>query len=240
MRRLIQDLPGILTGKKNSRFNLHKLFWGAIGYKLLESIHDAFEVKSYGLPDELGNEWVELTKEYKAYKRPISRGDLPQNVINRVSRTKKSDRLGLLTPGQYKAWKQIFGIIYHAYKDKMPDDAALKLAGQLAWTRMKNQGAITKIGTLGERDLLLLRITDNLYASLSPGKFNPESGYSKVSRKQIFIISRGKLTIGTNVPYANMVSAKRPIWPEDISRWLDEAVDFAMDAVMSKIQTVIA
>lgn len=241
LKKLLRDLPGIFSGEKKSRFGLHKLFWSAFGYKILESIHDAYEVKSFGLPDELGNQWDDLTEEYKAYKRPLSKGEVPNSVYSRArtaSKTAKSKRLGILSPSQHRYWQKTFGVLYHTYKHKMPDSIAKELAAQIAWTRTKEIGGLTKIGTLGKRNLLLMRVTDKLYVSLSPGNLTA-TGYQKKSRDQIFVISKGTLTIGTKVPYAQVASQKRPLWPEDISKWIDGAVEFAMETVLEKIQSIV-
>lgn len=245
--KLYRDLPAMLEGKKPSRFGLHRLFWGAVAYSLFQSIHDAFMVKAYGLPDELGNQWDDLDEKYKAYGRPLDQGSLtklPENLRRRLKNNANSGVLGLLTPGQYKAWKKVFGTIYHASKAKMPDGEAKALAGQIAWTRAKAAGAKTKLEVLGNRDLLILRVSDTLSESLSPGKFDPLTGYNKSSKYQIFTIRRGSLEIGTRVHYANMVSRRnnqdfRPVWPEEMGPWIDKAVDFGMDTVLEKIESIL-
>lgn len=236
LKKFIRDIPGMLAGTKPSRFGITKLFWGAIGYSVFQSISDAFEAKSFGLPDELGNEWNDLTQHYKAYKRPLMGGDLPQNLKRRMQ---NKSTLGLLTPGEYARWKKIFGTMYHWNKDKIPDSDAKAFAGQVAWTRLKEEGAKTKWKELGERNVLINRITDRLYLSLVPGNFDSDSGYSKNNRNQVFVISKGTLTLGTKVPYANLVSKTRPLWPEDIDKWLSEALDFATTALTAKIERII-
>jgi len=245
--KLYRDLPAILNGKKPSRFGLHRLFWGAIAYSMFQSIYDAYLVKAYGLPDELGNEWDDLTKKYKAYHRPLDQGALtriPDNLRRRLKTNKATGTLGLLTPSQYKAWRKIFGTIYHSAKSRMPDGEAKALAGQIAWTRTKAAGGKTKLEVLGNRDLLILRVSDTLSGSLAPGEFDPETGYKKSSKYQIFTIRRGSLEIGTRVHYASMVSRRnnqdfRPIWPEEMGPWIDKAIDFAMDAVLEKIESIL-
>lgn len=238
MQKLVKDLPGILSGKKSDRYRLYHIFWGAVAYSMFDSIAKAFEAKSEGETDDLGNSWKDLDRDYKAYKRPVRTGDVPSNLRRRLQPSQNS--LGLLTPSQHKRWQQIFGTIYHAYKEKMGDVKAKELAGQLAWTRMKEQGAQTKRQVLGDRQVTILRVSDRLYLSLSPGKFNPASGYQKKNSRQVFQLQSGKLIIGTNVPYANFHDDSRPVWPEEIGEWIDRAMTAGQEAVYNRLIMVLA
>lgn len=235
LRRFLLNLPGMLSGTKPSQFGLHRLFWGAIAYSLFTSIHDGYDVKSMGLPDELGNEWDDLDPRYKAYKRPVIKGEVAAKFIRRS----KTSPLGLLSPGEYSRWRVIFGTIYHSYKNKMQDSEAKALAGQIAWTRLKDQGAPTKLKVFGERSVSIMRKTDALYLSLEPGEFNETTGYRKKRSTQVFKIERGKLTIGTNIPYAVHHDKTRPVWPEELGRWLDDAVSFAHEVIYQRISQIL-
>lgn len=238
MQQLVRDLPGILSGKKSDRYRLYHIFWGAVAYSMFTSISEAFEQKSEGETDELGNSWEDLDRDYKAYKRPANRGDIPGNLRRRLQPSKNA--LGLLTPSQHKRWQQIFGTIYHAYKEKMGSAKAKELAGQLAWTRLKDQGAQTKRDVLGNRKVTILRVSDKLFLSLSPGKFNPSSGYQKKNSRQVFQLQGGKLIIGTNVEYASFQDDSRPVWPEEIGTWIDRALSAGHDAIYNRLLMVLA
>ena len=238
MQQLVRDLPGILSGKKTNRYRLYNIFWGAVAHSMFTSISEAYERKSEGQTDELGNTWEDLNRDYKAYKRPVRTGDIPSNLRRRLQPSHNA--LGLLTPSQHKRWQQIFGTIYHSYKDKIGNVEAKKLAGQLAWTRLKNQGAQTKRETLGNRKVEILRISDKLYLSLSPGKYDATSGYQKKNSRQVFQLQAGKLTIGTNVEYASYHDDSRPVWPDEMGVWIDRAMSAGHDAVYNRLVTALS
>lgn len=242
--KLIRDLPGILTGTKKSGFAIHKIFWGAVAHSLFTSITEAYVSKSQGGADDLGNDWEDLTQYTKAYKVPANEGNVPQSIVRRRKKNLKGGAgnrtgLGILTPGEYKEWRRIFGVIYHSYKDKYGEVEAKQMAGQIAWTQLKEAGASTMWDVLGNRTVLILRRTDRLIKSLSPGNFDPSSGYRKSCKDQIFILSRGKIILGTNVPYAEMHNKTRPIWPENIDEWLDKAVEAGTDAIYERLGEIL-
>lgn len=254
--QLIRSLPGMISGRTPSRYGLHKLFWGAVAFSLFTDIHDAFMVKAYGLPDELGDQWDDLSQHTKAYKRPVERGSVSKQVYNRYQRnhpkrmmgkgskahdpTRAGSGLGLLTQSQYARWQQLFGTIYHSNKNRMSAGAAKSLAGQIAWTRLKEEGAQTMWEVLGNRQgLLILRVSDRLSESVAPGKFDPLNGYYKRNRDQVFILSRGRIELGTQVPYAAQVDKTRRLWPEDMAPWIDRAVAFGRDKVMDKVVSIL-
>lgn len=235
-KKLLKDLPGILSGRKPDRHRLFKIFWGAVAYSMFQSISEAYEQKSLGQSDELGNTWPDLSQKYKAYKRSPSEGSVPTNLRRRLKPS--NNRLGLLTPTQHKRWQKFFGILYHSYRHKMEDSSAKELAAQIAWTRLKEEGAQTKLDVLGNRQLRIMRVSDKLYLSLSPGKFNPGSGYTKKNSNQVFQLMKGWIKIGTKLPYAEFHDDSRPVWPEDVEKWMDDALEYGTNAVYARLLTV--
>lgn len=235
VQKLVRDLPAILRGRKPNRFRLYTIFWGAVAHSLFTDIHRGYEDKSEGDQDELGNTWDKLDEKYVAYKRPVYPGEIPPSLRRRL---KDQNTLGLLTPTQYAAWKQIFGVIYGSYRAKMGEDAAKALAGQIAWTKIKEQGGKTKLEVLGSRDVPIMRVTDRLIKSISPGDFTKTGGYRKRNRDQVFELQKGTLTIGTKVPYADKHDKTRPVWPNNIELWINRAIEAGRDAVMNRLQEI--
>lgn len=237
LKKMLKELPGILSGRKPNKYRLYQVFWGAVAFSMFHSISAAYKQKSKGQEDELGNTWPDLDRDYKAYKRPVQPGDLAPNLRRRLKPSVNT--LGLLSPSQHKRWQQFFGIIYHAYKHKMPDDEAKALAGQIAWTRIKEEGAVTKRQVLGDRKLLIMQVSGRLLVSLSPGKFNPSSGYTKRNSNQVFELQKGRISIGTKIDYASHHDKTRPVWPEDVDAWIDRAMDDGLNAVQARLFTVL-
>jgi hypothetical protein len=230
VKKLIRDLPGMLSGRINSRFALHKIFWGAVAHSLFTSIHQAFQDKSYHEPDDLGNSWRDLTRHTKAYKRDVSQGGTSRSLISIRRRNMRKDRhgerlgLGILTAAQYRAWKTIFG----------------RLAAQVAWARLKDMGAKTMWDVLGSRHLRINIRTGALLNSVRPGKFDPSSGYKKGDKNQVYKLHRGSITLGSGLARANHVgNHHRPIWPEEIDGWIDKAVEFGRDAVYERLSQIL-
>jgi hypothetical protein len=221
---IVRELPAILSGRKPDKHNLHKIFWGAFAY-------------SDGNSDDLGNKWDDLDQDYKAYKRPVHEGEIPSNLRRRLKPS--NNRLGLLTPGEHKKWKQIFGIIYHSYKDELGDGEALALAGQVAWTRLKEEGAQTKRDVLGNRKVPIMQVTKKLITSLLPGKFDPGRGYKKKNGNQVFQLNRRNLKLGTELLYAEHHDDTRPIWPKNYDAWVEKAMEAGNNAVQARLFTLL-
>ena len=219
VKKIIASIPSIIAGNEKDPLGLHNRFWGAVALSMYESLNKAFERKAQGQQDDLGNTWDDILPHTKAYSRKPQTGDLSRSQRRGYSDT---STIGLLTPNQYKKWKKIFGHIYHKEKERLGENEAKKLAGQIAWTRLKQEGADTKIRALGNRKLLILRDTDKLYRSFLPGKLTARS-YRKYNRDQIYVVEKGKITIGTKVEYASEVFEDRPLWHGDIGPWIKKA-----------------
>ena len=232
---MIQDIPKALAGGRD-RHNLRSTFWGTVAHSLFTDISEAYEEKSKGNSDTLGNSWKDISRETKAYKRPIKKGNLDNR---RTAASRNKSTLGILTPGEYKKWKKIFGVTYHKkIREGVDEDTAKEDAAKIAWTVLKGQGAQTKIDILGNRDLLILRNTDRLFRSLLPGKITKHS-YRKYNKDQIYTVTNNGLRIGTKVEYVNEVSKDRPIWPSTKNPWFDKAVEKGMESLVSKIQVIL-
>lgn len=236
VRKIVKDLPGILTGSKKSVFKLRLIFWGAVAHSLYINISKAYDAKSDGYSDELGNSWDDLSVAYKAYKIPVRSEDLSPS---QRSSLKNKKTLGLLTPEQYKIWQNAFGHIYHSLKEESGEEKAKEEAGRSAWTLLKSMGADTKLEKLGTRKVPIMKRSGKLRKSFDPGTFNPESGYKKTNRSQIFKIDRSRIIIGSSLGYAKYAASRRPIIPDNVQVWITEAVRAGRDAVISRLATAL-
>lgn len=211
----LRKLPKVLAGKELTNSQLSRNFKTAIGVELLTKIHDAYLVKSTGTSDELGNRWKPLAKSTIA-ARPIRPGEKSSLGIPR----KYKDQKGLLSPSEKRQWGGIFrSLLAKFLLQGMGNIEAHVKAAKLAWAIMKSRGAKTRIDTLGNRNVPILRVTDRLLNSITPGRYVASSGVYSPPTEQIFTIRSDSVTIGSKVPYAKYVHRKRPLWPVGNARW---------------------
>ena len=183
---IIKSIPGVIAGRERDQFKLHNKFWGAVALSMYQSLNKAFDDKSQGGQDDLGNSWDDITERTKAYSRPIFPGDVPRRMRLNERRT---DTIGLLSPAEYKRWRYIFAIIFNKDKDKLGNKEAKARAARVAWDILKKAGAQTKIDVLGSRDLLILRNADRLYRSFLSGKLSTHS-YRIFNKDQVYIVEK--------------------------------------------------
>lgn len=244
VQQLMQDLPKILSGEKPDKYGLHKIYWGAVAHRLFLRISQAYLRKSKLQTDDLGEEWEDLAPVTKAYKRQPKEGEAPSNLRRR---SKNKSTIGILTPSQDKLWRLIFGQVFHAAMQKTGGDAdeSRKIAGQVAWAKLKKLGAKTKLKEFGERKVPVMIDTGRLYYSLLPGKFDPQSGYKKYNKDQVFKATKKSVLVGTKVPYSIVAQGGgkskiplRLLWAEDIDKWLLDAVEYGRDVLAKRISHI--
>lgn len=177
-------------------------------YYTFQIIHEEFLVKSRGGTDSAGIRWKPLSPRTIAY-RPLGRGDAQLFGVRNFKATR-----GLLTPTQDKRWRAIYG--YQIRQGKTPAEAA-----SLAWNILKGAGAKTKIGTLANRQVPILILTQRLERSLRPGKVI--AGQYIPSQEQEYEIAGTRLIVRTTVPYSDRLSQERPIFPPDLTPWINRA-----------------
>lgn len=202
LRRLLAKLPRILAGTEADVAGIAKGLQLRLGVALLSKIQQAFIVKSRGGVGDDGIKWPPLKRETIAGRRPPphkKRGERP---------------MGLLTVAQDKRWRQIFGrkraeLIVKS--GMSPGEASIR-AAQLAWGILKREGAKTRIGTLGGRQVDIGRDTDIMFRSFSPGVDDKPSG----AADQVFDIPPGRVIVGSNVPYFPHFHKRRPCWPDQL------------------------
>lgn len=84
---------------------------------------------------------------------------------------------------------------------------------------------------------LIHRISDKLYETLQPGDFDGIT--YKPKRNQIFHHARGVLTLGTKLDYSSALHQKRPLWPENMDKWLEESLAIATAEVIRRLKEVL-
>jgi hypothetical protein len=208
---LVGDLPNVLTGKKVTPqlIKLRQVYWSAFAYSFFKQISQNFSRKSKGSADKQGLKWKPLTKKTKAYR--------PRNTRNKGR--------GLLTGAQDSLWKGIFAKNFKKFSATMPEDEAKGKAAALAWAILKNQGAKTKIDEYGNKNVPILVRTGRLRNSLKPGKYTGDN-YIPFNDDQFFKFDRGKMVLGSKVPYAGEVEETRSLYG-DSDTVIAKAIEFA-------------
>lgn len=189
-----------------AKFSSELLAWTI--YYTFQIIHEEFLVKSRGGTDSAGIRWKPLSPRTIAM-RPLGKGDAKTFGVRNFKATR-----GLLTPSQDKRWRAIYG--YQIRRGKTPAQAA-----SMAWGIVKASGAKTKIGTLGNRQVPILILTQRLERSLRPGKVIKDQYIP--SQEQTVDIRGSQLIVGTSVPYSDKLNQERPIFPPDLTAWINRA-----------------
>jgi hypothetical protein len=254
----IKKIPNAIAGRANRRTTadrrIYNSFWSAVLLSLFTDLHQAYEDKSAGGRDELGDLWEDLSPWTKAYKRS-KRGRLTQNQRRKY---KNPSTVGLLTPTQYKNWKKTFLTVYRreirkSRKDSssdMTDSRAKAKAASFAWAEAKKAGGETLLEVLGGQAYPIMKVTGNLMRSFKPGHIKNRH-YVKGDRSQVVKYGNGYVEIGTNIPYANFASRvipvkgntytafKREFLPDNLGLWYDRAITKGRDAVMAELDLLI-
>jgi hypothetical protein len=220
LSRLVKDLPEILTNRKVTPElqEIREAFWGAFAFKFFKEAHKNFKMRSKGGSDNHGQSWKDISKKTKAYR--------PRNTRNKGR--------GLLTAKQDSEWKKIFARYFKKFVATMSEPQAKEQAAKIAWTVLKKQGAKTKIDVYGSKDAKILVRSGRLQASLKAGKFTGDT-YMPSGPDQQFEFNKGRIKLGTKVPYASEVGETRPIFGDE-SALIDEAMAYAIDKLSKKLK----
>lgn len=243
---IARELHAALIGRESSE--LAKGVFLAIGFAALSDIKDDFVRKADGQAGEDGNTWKPLSKEYLAYQRRFGRTEkatLKKAAgLGKQHRFGVSGNMGLLTKEQQKRWKAIFASTLARLLLSMAEPAAKSRAAQVAWAKLKSEGAQTMLEVFGNRKVQIQRDTGVLLNSLSPGELS--GGAQSVvytppgepgGEQQIMRAIENGVIVGTNVPYAGACQKQRPFLPTDRvpevwrSRWMDAAKEAVRIAV---------
>ena len=181
----------------------------AVGMAALSDIHADFIRKARGEVGEDGNRWKRLDPKTLAYSRRFGPGE--QAALKRAAGLGPANRFapgngkGLLTAAELKRWRKYYAMHLGRLAARYPLAQAKAIAAGIAWNKLKEEGAKTKLEVYGNREHEALRDTGVLFNSLSVGSISG-SQYRKPSKnggeEQIFEMLENGVVIGTNVAYA--------------------------------------
>lgn len=233
VKAVFKNIPLFISGKKIDRHGIGRVFWATFIHEMFDKIHDAYAIKALGGTDSLGNSWPPLARETIA-QRPVT-GQLRRLGLTakRTGTAFKNRERGLLSPQENILWKVIFSKTLRNLQKTMKGPEAKSYAARIAWTQLKKLGAMTKLDKLGSRNVKIMRLTDKLFDSLEPSQIN-RNGY-RTRRNQLVVKSKGSVRLGTKVKYAKFHNKTRPVIPEDINKWVEEATKFALNEVNQHI-----
>lgn len=184
--------------------SLGRQFRSQLVFEYLTLVQEAYDIKSDGGTDQFGDKWEPL-KPATIAARPISPTDRKRYKLGTVKRTR-----GLLTPGQDKRWRGIYYSKFKKLVETLPIDEAKTKAAEYAWAVLKGQGAITRIGTLADRDVPIMKDTLQLYDACCPGRMNGEE--YQPPKNQLVEITQRTIRIYIDVPYAADAMLVRPVF----------------------------
>lgn len=204
LRQLLLQLAAVLSGRQADTSGIAKAFLMTIGYAALSDIRQAYVTKARGGTDAMGVKWAPLKPETIANRR-VGPGDLKDKNVKSWDAARKAALKQI-----EKEFARQEGALYQRYLLSMDPVAAQRMARQMASRRATEKTGMTKVQALGSRQVEILRDTDVLLNSLTPGMLIG-SGVSLAyvpltspgASEQIFNIGPGQITVGSNVPYAN-------------------------------------
>lgn len=232
---LISRIPRMLAGIEPDTANIVRGIRLRVGVACLSQIQQDFITKSRGGIGRDGIKWPPLKPATIAARRTSAAERKSLGIAKNTVR-------GLLTPAQDKRWRGIFASTFARLRLVMGDGAAKAQAAATAWAILKREGAKTRIGTLGNRDVDILRDTSVMFRSISPGVEDRPSG----ADGQIFRVEPDSVVVGTSEkPWhqrGNNRLPARPIWPADDTippAWWPAIVDAAKTGVLRAILLIL-
>ena len=191
--RIARTLGGILSGREPDQHGIGQGFRSALGFGALTDVKEAYITKARGGTDEMGIKWPPLAPATIANRRVGNpRG---QEAKSEAIRTRERIR-----KREYKKALKRYML------SDLPEHEQKRRAKIVAGLKATAETGKTKVQTLGDRDVEILRDTSVLINSLSPGEFT--SGQYTLpteegGEEQIFKAGQGEMIVGTNVIYAS-------------------------------------
>jgi hypothetical protein len=202
---MVRRLPAVLAGREADALGIARGLQLRLAVALLSRVQQAFVAKARGGVGDDGVKWAPLKRSTIAHRRTTAGERKAAGAGGKRTR-------GLLTAAQDRRWKQVFGSrLAQMLARGMGLGAAKARAAQIAWAVLKGEGALTKLAAFGGRQVEIGRDTGRMFRSLSPGTEDRPSG----APEQVLRVEPGRVTVGTNVPYAAPFHKRRPLWRTD-------------------------
>ena len=210
-KRLIHSLIAEIPKSGGEHADLVHGIKMRVGMTALQCIQEDFATKSAGGTGADGIRWKELDKKTVAYSR---NGGEPKTKPFPGQR-------GLLTEAENSRWRWYFWTrkMWFMAKFGMGEQEASVAASRVAWSRLKGEGARTKLDYYGNRKVPIGRINDRLFNSFSPGGDPDEQSIlseppdAPIPGDRILRDMAGSVVVGSNLDYAERFHAQRPFWP---------------------------
>jgi len=235
IKRVFASIGGYITGELKDIHGIGRVFWTSLTVELFTLIHKSYKARSEGGADDLGNTFKPLARSTIA-QRPIGTKQLSQfGLTKKQSGTSFKDRKrGLLSPEEDAEWRRKYSSVLSQLMLKINYSQAQVIAAKIAWAHVKKMGARTRLDVLGDRNVLIMRITDRIFDSLEPS-INSNRGY-RPKKNQLYKQTGNKLEIGTLVEYAKYHNKSRPVIPDNYEPWVRIATEKAMSEVINHIK----
>jgi hypothetical protein len=235
VRTVYGSIPAYIDGSVSDTHRIGAIFWSTLTQELFSRIHKSYVIRSEGGSDDLGNRFKPLKKSTIA-QRPIGKGNLSEfGLTKKQSGTSFKNRTrGLLSPEEDREWKRKYSKVLSQLVMKVSGGKAEKIAAAVAWKHVKALGARTKLEVLGNRDVLIMRVTDRILNSLEPS--NSGDRAYRPRKDQLYNQVGSKLEVGTLVEYAKYHNNTRPVIPDNIDPWVNQSVEIAMKKVLTHIK----
>ena len=205
---IMNHLGGYLSGTEEDKYGLGKAVATVVGYTVLHNIVDNFIRKSRRGTDDFGEQWPELSPVTVA-NRKVGPGDMKDPAI----------------AYRVKAKAHIKKYYYSRYLLTMSKKDAETMAEKVAEQMVSKDTGKTKLQTLGNRKVDILRDTGRLLNSLQPGQIVELSSTIKykppktdLKDDQIFEPVAGAVTIDSNVEYAKEHQEGLPVRNPPLAR----------------------
>lgn len=219
----LATLPDILTGRLPDRHGIGAAFALRFAVAAFSRLSREFIVKARGGTDGAGIKWKPLDPKYVAYGRRPGKSK---------KTTKDNAPSVALTASQRKSYWKHYRAALAWLAASIPIGEAKGRAAAIAWSKVKSEGAQTKVDKFGHVKVEILKDTGRLLNSLSPVVAASVSAGTTVTGTgdQILEYRPGRLLVGTNVEYASAHHGRdgtgpRPFWPPSNrlpQAWLDE------------------
>jgi hypothetical protein len=216
VKRVIQRVINYFRGREAGV--THTSFPDQVIYELYTRIWRAYEDKSQGRTDDLGNSWKPLSQT-------TIRNRLSKDASGRFPFARSKQPRPSLNSKHDKQWRAIYAKEVARLAPLVGLMEAKPRAAQLAWNIVKSKGAKTTSQLLEQYrgKVHILVDTGRLQKSFAPGVVT-SSGYIPPNSDQKYEIRNHEYVIGSNVPYYKEVAEVRPIIPDNHSKWVEESI----------------